>query len=224
MGNHRHEGVRAINPDRVIRVGIAEDHPLARRGLVQLLETTDDIVVVGEVDDGEGALRLASDAGPDVIVIDLRMPDVDGIEVTRRLAEDNPGVAVIILTAHDDAKSLAEAVQAGAKAYVLKTADADEVLETVRLVGRGHAVLDARAWMAVARGEGGSRPATDRLTPRELEVLRLLAKGLTNRQIASELGVSMETIKTHVERICHRVGASDRTGAVAIALRAGVIE
>ena len=215
-----------MRSERVIRVGIAEDHPLARRGLVNLMGTTEDIVVVGQAANGEGALALANDpaGAPDVILLDVRMPGVGGLEVTRRIAEEQPSVSVIILTAMDDPQTVNEAVKAGAKAYVLKTADGEEVLETVRMVARGHVVIDSKTWGALAAGEARTDATRELLSKRELEVIRPLAEGHTNKQIAEELGISPETVKTHVDRICKRLGATDRTDAVARALRAGIIE
>ena len=215
-----------MRSERVIRVGIAEDHQLARRGLVNLMGTTEDIVVVGQAANGEGALALANDpaGAPDVILLDVRMPGVGGLEVTRRIAEEQPSVSVIILTAMDDPQTVNEAVKAGAKAYVLKTADGEEVLETVRMVARGHVVIDSKTWGALAAGEGRADTPRELLSKRELDVIRPLAEGRTNKQIAEELGISPETVKTHVDRICKRLGATDRTDAVARALRAGIIE
>lgn len=216
-----------MGSERVIKVGIAEDHPLTRRGLVDLMGTTEDIVVTGQAVNCEGAIALANDpaGAPDVILVDVRMPGVGGLEVTRRIAEEQPSVNVIILTAMDDPRTVSEAVRAGAKAYVLKTADADEVLETVRMVARGHVVIDPKTWGALAAGEGLADAAQrELLSKRELDVIRLLAEGHTNKQIGEELAVSPETVKTHVDRIFKRLGATDRTDAVARAFRAGIIE
>lgn len=221
------EGRRGENviSDKLIKVVIAEDHPLSRRGLVDLLRTTDDIVVVGQASDGAGAIELAQgpEGEPDVILVDVRMPGVGGLEVTRRISEEHPAVNVIILTALDDPGTMGEAMRAGAKAYVLKTADGDEVIETVRMVARGHVVLDSKTWGALVSGERESSPH-DILSRREIQVMPLLAEGHTNKQIGEALGISAETVKTHVDRICKRLDATDRTDAVAKALRAGIIE
>jgi DNA-binding NarL/FixJ family response regulator len=212
-------------PSDPIRVAVAEDHPIARRGLIELFESTDDIVVMGEASDGEAAIKLAdSESGePDVILIDVRMPGMGGIEATRRLAALHPGVGVVILTAYDDPPSVTEALRAGAKAFVLKTAEADEILETVRMVARGHVVFDSSVWSALTDEEEASSRSVQ-LSPREREVLLLLSRGLGNREIGEELGVSIETVKTHVERLYKRLGVTSRTDAVAKALRAGIIE
>lgn len=214
-----------ITPDKVIRVGVAEDHPLAREGLVQLLESAEDIVIVGEAADGEEALKLAdSVAGePDIFLVDIHLPGIDGLEVTRRLSDEHPDVRVIILTANEDPAYATEAVKAGAKAYVLKSAEGEEVLDTVRMVAQGHAVLDRSARNALAQ-QGRSRSEQFGLTPREMDVLRLLGKGYRNREIAESLGLSPTTVKTHVARIFKRLEVSDRTDAVVTAFRLGIIE
>ncbi len=216
--------MRAVSANRLIKVGVAEDHPLARQGLVQLLETTDDIVVTAQATDGDETLALIHrEEMPDVILLDLRMPGVDGLEVTRRIAEQNPSVGIVILTATDDTRAVTRAVRAGAKGYVLKTANGDEVIETVRMVARGHVVIDARAWRALSEEEA-SGAGDQALSRRELQVIQEMASGRTNRQIGERLGISHETVKTHVERILKRLEASDRTEAVVKAIRAGIIE
>ncbi len=202
---------------------VVDDHPLTRGGIVHLLETTDDLLVVGQASSGEAVLDLADgpDEGPDVLLVDLRMPDLDGLEITRRLTEKHSNVRVVILTAHDDDRMASEAALAGARAYVLKTAEGEELVETVRMVANGHAVFDTSVLRALAHES--SAPAVETMSAREREVLLLLARGLKNRQIAEELELSPETVKTHIERLFRRLGASDRTDAVARALRSGVI-
>jgi len=217
--------VGRITPDKVIRVGVAEDHPLAREGLVQLLESAEDIVIVGEAADGEEALKLADSitGEPDIFLVDIRLPGIDGLEVTRRLKDEHPDVRVIILTANEDPAYATEAMKAGAKAYVLKSAEGEEVLDTVRMVAHGHAVLDRRAWKALGE-QGRSRGEQFGFTAREMDVLRLLGKGYRNREIAESLGISPTTVKTHVARIFRRFEVNDRTDAVVTAFRLGIIE
>jgi len=221
----RHGVVGQTTPDKVIRVGVAEDHPLAREGLVQLLESAEDIVIVGEAADGEEALKLADSVTgePDIFLVDIRLPGIDGLEVTRRLKEEHPDVRVIILTANEDPAYATEAMKAGAKAYVLKSAEGEEVLDTVRMVAHGHAVLDRRAWKALGE-QGRSRGEQFGFTAREMDVLRLLGKGYRNREIAESLGISPTTVKTHVARIFRRLEVNDRTDAVVTAFRLGIIE
>jgi DNA-binding NarL/FixJ family response regulator len=219
------EDVGRTTPDTSIRVGIAEDHPLAREGLVQLLESAEDISIVGEAADGEEALKLADSVAvePDIFLVDIHLPGIDGLEVTRRLSIEHPDVSVIILTVDEDPASATEAMKAGAKGYVLKSAEGEEVLDTVRMVARGHAVLDHDALNALAE-HGSSRSEQFGLTAREMDVLRLLGKGYRNREIAEALGLSVTTVKTHVARIFKRLDVSDRTDAVVTALRSGIIE
>jgi DNA-binding NarL/FixJ family response regulator len=221
----RHGVVGQTTPDKVIRVGVAEDHPLAREGLVQLLESAEDIVIVGEAADGEEALKLADSVTgePDIFLVDIRLPGIDGLEVTRRLKDEHPDVRVIILTANEDPAYATEAMKAGAKAYVLKSAEGEEVLDTVRMVAHGHAVLDRRAWKALGE-QGRSRGEQFGFTAREMDVLRLLGKGYRNREIAESLGISSTTVKTHVARIFRRLEVNDRTDAVVTAFRLGIIE
>jgi len=193
---------------------------------VELIESTDDIVVFGEASDGESAIHLADTRSgePDVILIDMRMPGIDGLEATRQLARLHPDVGVVILTAYDDPGSVREALRAGAKAFVLKTAEGEQILETVRMVARGHVVFDSSVWNALGEADDEADRGNLRLSPREYEVLELLSRGLGNREIAAELGVSIETVKTHIERLYKRLGVSTRTDAVAKALRSGIIQ
>lgn len=211
----------------VIKVGIADDHPLARQGLVQLLETVDDLVVVGEASDGSEALELVEvpDAEPDIILLDVRMPDIDGLEVARRIAERHPDVGIIMLSAYDDRKYMESAVRAGARGYVLKTADGEKLIRTVRLVASGHMVIDPQLVGVLGEGPDARLTVLSRgLTDRELEVLALLADGFTNKRVAENLGISTKTVNAHLGHIFQKLGVTDRTSAVAAALRRRVIE
>ena len=208
--------------DHPIRVAVADDHPIARQGIATLVDSAGDMRIVAELPDGESALALTD--GADVLLIDLRLPGMDGLEATRRLRDAHADVDVVILTAFDDPRSATEAVEAGARGYVLKTAGGDEILETVRMVARGHVVFGAHVWESLAGNEQPSGDKEVQLSPRASQVLRLLSRGLGNREIGEELGVSVETVKTHIERLYKRLGVNGRTDAVAKALRAGLIE
>ena len=208
--------------ERVIRVAVADDHPIARQGIAALIDSADDMTVVAQVPDGESALALTD--GADILLIDVRLPGMDGLETTRQLREADADIDVVIITAMDDAGCAAEAVQAGAKAYLLKTAEGDEILETVRMVAHGHVVFAEDTWQALTARQEPSDIDDVHLSPRANGVLVLLSKGLSNRQIAEEFGISIETVKTHVERLYKRLGVATRTDAVAKALRAGLID
>ena len=210
-----------------IKVAIADDHSLVRQGLRRYLDTADDIEVVGEASTGQEAIALVESANPDVILLDIRMPEMDGLEAARRIRERFASVGVIMLTAYDDRQFVVEAVRAGARGYVLKARDAEHLIQTVRLVAGGNMVIDPQLVVALAE-ELSQVKERDRkaetLTAREVEVLQLLAFGHTNRDIAEKLFISPDTVKTHLEHIFEKLGASDRTAAVAEALRRRLIE
>src|SRR5688500_15846030 len=212
-----------------IKVLIADDHSLARHGLRRYLESAGDIEVVGEASNGVEALALmgngAGDA--DVVLLDIRMPEMDGLETARRIHQEHPRVGVVMLTAYDDRQFVVEAVRAGARGYVLKARDAEHLVQTVRLVAGGNMVIDPQLVVALAEELSTAKERDRRaetLTAREIEVLQLLAFGHTNRDIAERLYISPDTVKTHLEHIFEKLGASDRTAAVAEALRRRLIE
>jgi NarL family two-component system response regulator LiaR len=212
-----------------IKVLIADDHRLVRQGIRQYLEMAGDIEVTDEASDGTEVLALLekADALPDVALIDLRMPGMDGVETCRRIREQFPDVEVVMLSAYDDRQFVVESVRAGARGYVLKTRDAEDLIQTVRLVASGNLVIDPHLVVALAEElsqvkERNRRAET--LTARELEVLQLLAFGRTNREIADELELSPDTVKTHLTHIFEKLGESDRTAAVAEALRRHLIK
>jgi DNA-binding NarL/FixJ family response regulator len=212
-----------------IKVLIADDHSLVRQGLRRYLETAGDIEVVAEASNGEEVLRLmANGAGDaDVVLLDIRMPDMDGLETARFLQQRYPSVGVVMLTAYDDREFVVEAVRSGARGYVLKARDAEHLIQTVRLVAGGNMVIDPQLAMALADELSHTRERDRRaesLTAREIEVLQLLAFGHTNKDIADQLFISPDTVKTHLEHIFEKLGASDRTAAVAEALRRQIIE
>ncbi|HXF35846.1 MAG TPA: response regulator transcription factor [Actinomycetota bacterium] len=208
----------------VIRVGVADDHPFAREGLVQLLRTAGDVVVVGEAADGRQVLDLVETGQePDVVLVDVRMPGLDGFEVARRITREHPEVKVILLSAYDDPRQMVEAVRAGARGYVLKDVDGEELLDMVRVVAQGGMVVDLALVERLA-GEAISKSPPDALTDEEIRILRLLADGRTNPELAEELGVSTRAVRYQLDRIFRKLGAHDRTAAVAEALRRHLID
>jgi len=210
----------------VISVLIADDHPFVRHGLRTYLETLDDLEVVGEASDGAEAVELATRLLPDVVLMDLVMPELGGVEATRAIRAASPSTKVIVLTSFDDDEKVFPAIKAGAAGYLLKDVHPAELAEAVRRASRGEALLApsvaARLMQEVA-GEGG-RPAGNDLTERELEVLRLIARGQANKVIARELGVSEKTVKTHVSNILAKLHLADRTQAALYAVREGLAE
>ena len=210
-----------------IKVVIADDHSLVRQGLRRYLDMADDIEVIGEAANGEEAIALVEKAQPDIVLLDIRMPSMDGLEAARKIRERFPSVGAIMLTAYDDRQFVVEAVRAGARGYVLKARDAEHLIQTVRLVAGGNMVIDPQLVVALAEELSQAKERDRRaetLTAREIEVLQLLAFGHTNRDIAEKLFISPDTVKTHLEHIFEKLGASDRTAAVAEALRRRLIE
>jgi len=210
-----------------IKVVLADDHTLVRQGLRQYLEMDEDIKVVGEASSGQEVLTQIQSKQPDVLVLDLRMPGMDGLEVARRVQEGYPDVGVMMLSAYDYRQFVVEAVRAGARGYVLKSMDAEQLVQAVHLVATGNMVFDPQVVVALAEELSRAKEREqkgDILTSREIEVLQLLAFGHSNKDIAERMEISAETVKTHLEHIFRKLGTSDRTAAVAEALRRRVIE
>jgi two-component system, NarL family, response regulator LiaR len=212
---------------------IADDHPLARHGLRQYLESEPDIEVVDEAVDGQDVLdRIAgADPPPDVALVDVRMPAMDGVEATRKIHHRHPEVRVIAVSAFADPEYALSVIRAGARGYVLKARDASHIIQAIRLAVAGSLVIDQEVAPAIVQwlhhSPNGSRSpdgGADALSERELEVLQLLPSGHTNKEIAHKLLLSPETVKDHLERIFRKLGATDRTAAVAEAMRRGLIE
>jgi DNA-binding NarL/FixJ family response regulator len=224
-----------------VRVLLADDQRVVRDGLVLLLGLLPQVEVVGSAADGEEAVERATALQPDVVLMDLRMPRCDGVEATRRLREQQPDIKVIVLTTYADDRSVIEALRAGARGYLTKDAGADEIRQALHQVVSGHAVIDPAVQhhlvdaIAVAPplappGQAGP-PATGQepagpppvgLTPREAQVLALIAEGLSNAEIAARLVVSEATVKSHVNHLLAKIGARDRAQAVGYAYRHGV--
>jgi len=195
----------------VIRVLIAEDHAVVRSGLERLLATTSEIDVVGAAADGAEAVALAAEVAPDVVLMDLSMPNMDGIEATRRILGENDAIQVVVLTSISDREKIEAALDAGAIGYLLKDAEPDEVIRGIRAAARGESPIAPKAarTLLAARGQ---RPESQ-LSERELEVLRCVAEGLPNKLIARRLGISEKTVKAHLTRVYQQIGVTDRTQA-----------
>jgi DNA-binding NarL/FixJ family response regulator len=214
-----------------VRVLLADDQELLRAGLRMVLRPQSDLELVGEASDGEEAVALARRLRPDVAVMDIRMPRVDGIEATRRLlASPDGGPRVLVLTTFGEDEYLRAALRAGASGFLLKDAPAEEIIEAIRVVARGDALLDTAVTRRVIEGfvdHDAGAAVTDegleRLTPRELEILRLVARGLSNAEIAATLVVSEATVKTHVGRVLMKLDLRDRVQAVVLAYQTGLV-
>jgi DNA-binding NarL/FixJ family response regulator len=214
-----------------IRVLIADDQALVRSGFRMILEARDDLAVVGEAENGAQAIDLARELQPDVVLMDVRMPVLDGVEATRRLLGAGSEARVIILTTFDLDEYVFEALRAGASGFLLKDVQPAQLAEAIRVVASGEALLapsvTRRLLDRFASSLGAGRrppPELDSLTPRELEILRLIAGGLTNAEIAGELFVSETTVKTHVSSVLRKLHLRDRVQAVVLAYEAGLVK
>jgi DNA-binding NarL/FixJ family response regulator len=206
-----------------IRVMVVDDHPIVRQGLVSVLDDEDDLTVVGTAGSGREAVRLVQRLAPDVVLLDLEMPDVDGIEAIPQLLAARPGLGVLVFTAYDTDERVLGAVRAGARGYLLKGASADEIARGIRTVHAGASYLEPRvATKLLAEVTSPHRNATA-LSEREREVLRLVADGLPTKQIALNLSISERTVKFHVNSILHKLGADNRAQAVALAAQRGLL-
>jgi DNA-binding NarL/FixJ family response regulator len=205
-----------------IRVAAVDDHAVVLRGLEQLLATATGIEVAGTARSGEEALELVSERHPDVVLLDLSMSGMDGIEATRRILAIEPDVRVVILTSFSDQARILEALVAGAIGYLLKDAEPRDLLNGIRAAARGEAPLAPRAASAVLAARRGGQPA-DSLSDREREVLVLAASGLVNKQIARRLGIAEKTVKAHLTSVFRRIGVADRTQAALWAERQGLL-
>jgi two-component system, NarL family, response regulator LiaR len=209
----------------VIRVVLADDHALVREGTSELLERAGGIRVVGQAADGLETLRLVEGVHPDVLLLDLGLPGLDGVEVARRVRRVSPHTRVVALTAHDEQAYVLAMLEAGAVGYLSKASRGQEVVQAVRAAAAGESVFSGAIGAQLTRRAllGGSRAARVDLTPRELDVLRAAARGLGNKQIGQELGMSPRTVQTHLTRIFGKLGVASRTEAVLLALREGLL-
>ena len=204
----------------MIRVLLADDHAVVRAGLERLLETTDGIDVVATAADGFEAVAAAAEHRPDVVLMDLSMPGLDGIEATRRIVAHDDGAQIVVLTSLSDRERIVAALEAGATGYLLKDAEPDELVRGIRAAARGEAPLAPKAAKAVL--ETRVREPSVRLSAREREVLALVAEGLPNKLVARRLGISEKTVKTHLTHVFQQIGVTDRTQAVLWAQKNGL--
>ncbi|MGL5861294.1 MAG: response regulator transcription factor [Phycicoccus sp.] len=213
-----------------IRVAVVDDQPLARGGLRTIIDGEPDLTVVGDAADGAAALRVVSRTAPDVVVMDLRMPVLDGIEATRRIVADESRTQVLVLTTFDDDELVRDALAAGAAGFLLKDASPEQLVGAIRVVHSGHAILSPEVTRAVVtrslttRGGSGAAAASaiDRLTEREREIVALVANGLSNKEIADRLVVGEGTVKTHVSNALGKTGCRSRVHLVALAYESGM--
>ncbi len=204
----------------MITVLIADDHPVVRQGISVLLSVHDDMVVVGEATNGQEALELAGQLRPDVLLLDLKLPGLDGVAVLGQLAERSARTRALVLTSGADQAQVTLAIRAGAAGFLYKDIDPDALVRAIRSVHDGHMLLAREAAALLSTGQPGQAGrGIDSLTSREREVLALLADGRSNREIARSLGVSEKTVKTHVSSVLAKLGVADRTQAAVLAVR-----
>jgi DNA-binding NarL/FixJ family response regulator len=215
--------VEVAHMEPVRRVVVVDDHELLRAGTRRILDEATGFTVVGEADDGDAALDVIAHAKPDVVLVDIRLPSVNGIDLARQIVEEYPGATVLILSAYDDEHYVRAALAAGVAGYLLKTTPSDELVRSIRAACDGFALMDT-----VPSGRGEKEPALDRLpggarlTAREQEVVRLVARGRSNKSIAHQLGISPRTVEGHLNHVFEKVGSTSRTELVHYALANGL--
>jgi two-component system, NarL family, response regulator LiaR len=211
-----------------ITILIADDHTLFRRGIRKMLEDEEDLVVVAEAANGAEALQLVHEHVPDVVLMDIQMPEMDGIEVTRILHREMPHLGIVFVTMYEDDEFVFRGLQAGGRGYILKDADPDTMLRAIRAVAKGESLLGPTIALKVMRQfsgmEKGNEVVVDKLTPREIEVLKQIAEGLSNREIGLRLSISEKTVKNHINNILSKLHLYDRTQATLYAIRSGIVK
>lgn len=219
--------MESMEMDQTIKVLLVDDHEMVRIGLAAVLSTEDGIEVIGEASNGEDGIRLAQEYKPDVVLMDLVMDGMDGIESTRKLLQIYPDCKVIVLTSYLDDEKMYPVIEAGAFSYLLKTSRATEIAEAIRAAARGQSVLESQVaskMMNRFRQPKQEQPAHEHLTEREMDVLRLLAQGKSNQDIADELFIGIKTVKFHVTNILAKLDVEDRTQAAIYAYKNGLSE
>lgn len=205
--------------NELIHVMLVDDHPMVRKGLITFLKIFDDLKLVGEAGSGADAIKLANEVQPDIVLMDMVMPDMDGAEVTQQIRQNIPNVQVIVLSSFKEGKLIKKALEAGAIGYLLKDISADELARAIRSAHVGRVTLSPEVAQSLVKNASlPPDPGLD-LTEREREVLALMVEGLSNTQIATKLGVSTSTIKSHVSNVLSKLGVGSRTEAVTLALR-----
>jgi DNA-binding NarL/FixJ family response regulator len=209
-----------------IKILIADDHPVVREGLFAMLNREVDFDVVGEAKDGREAVNKTKELSPDIVLMDLRMPDMDGVEAMREIKSAMPDVKFIILTTYSDDEYIFSGIEAGARAYLLKDAPREDLFKAIRAVYRGESLIQPVVasklldrFSELSRG----KPSGEGLSERELEILQLMAKGAANKEISAQLSIAQSTVKTHIANIFQKLGVNDRTEAVTQALKKGII-
>jgi DNA-binding NarL/FixJ family response regulator len=207
----------------MIRVMVVDDHPIVRQGLVSVLEDEDDLTVVGTASNGRGAVQLVDQLEPDVVLLDLEMPDLDGVEAIPLLLSARPSLAILVFTAYDTDERVLGAIRAGARGYLLKGASGEEIARGIRTVSAGGTYLEPRVASTLVAEVNSPHRSSAGLSEREREVLRLVADGLPTKQIARSLNISERTVKFHVNSILRKLDADNRAQAVAVASQRGLL-
>ena len=210
-----------------IKILIADDHPVVREGLTSMINRETDFKVIGEAKNGVEAVKLARELKPDIVLMDLRMPELDGVEAIKQITATEPSIKFIILTTYSDDEYIFRGIEVGARAYLLKDAPRDDLFKAIRAVYRGESLIQpvvaSKILNRFAELSRQAQAPTETLSERELEVIALMAKGSSNKEIAAELDITNSTVKTHITNIFQKLNATDRTEAVTQAIKRGII-